>query len=131
MAANKTTPSWISENAEPAPELKKYPNEKAQRRIDQKTKPQLGRKKDSPDATVEIEIKEVDRIENLPVVMIKGTGRRNDVKYISLPIPIEDYERIKTETSNVSASFIALIKYALSKLDEEKKILIVNHIKHV
>lgn len=130
--------SWITDSSDEFIDTTKnnskmkHPNKKAQKAIEKRTikKSKMGRKKDPKGTNVQIEIKEINRQDDTPLIIVSGTGRRNDTKSLTLPIPIEIFERIKSESSNTSASFIGLIKYAIDHLDDNLKSIIIKHIKN-
>ncbi len=137
MTRNK---NWAANGADASDELLddtdetiKHPNQKAQQAIENsgQQKKSLGRTPDPDNTVVDIKINEIERHEGLPTIIMVGTGRRHDIQQVSLPVPIEIYDRVKGESSNTSASLVALIKYALDKLDAENKSIHVKYTKKV
>ena len=92
-------------------------------------KGRVGRKKDPEGVVVSLSLSEMPRSGPIPPVMIIGSGRRTGVTPITLPIPKEIHERFKN--TNVSASLVALMVYALERLDEEGKTLLATYTKEV
>ncbi len=111
----------------------KHPNPEAQKAIENngRQKKGPGRTPDPENIFVDIQISEIGRPEGFPTIITSGTCRRHDVQQVSLPVPIEIFDRIKDGSSNTTASFVGLIKYALDKLDEEKKSIHVKYTKKI
>lgn len=58
------------------------------------------------------------------LISLSGRGGRQDVVYMTLPIPLEDYERLEYRCcgSSVQCAMLA-VRYALDRLEADKKTL--------
>ena len=80
---------------------------------------------------IEIELSEFDRPnDTIPTFFVSGQGGRKGTKNITISVPANIYDRIQEESPNVNATYAALLKYALDRLDERGKGLSIKHIKH-
>lgn len=73
--------------------------------------------------SVTMELEEFDRPENSPVprFVVSGQGGRQGTKNLTISVPADLFELIQRESSNVNATYIALLKYAVETLDAKGK----------
>lgn len=90
-----------------------------------------GRPADPKGTKVSLTLQTEGRMENAPLVIVKGSGRRKNIKYVNLPVPEEVYNRIKTSGGNISASLVALMVFGLETLDKENKTLWASYTKEI
>ncbi|MCP4050353.1 MAG: hypothetical protein GY730_06580 [bacterium] len=100
------------------------PNPQAQRDIDS----QNGKTKKVKTKS-QIKLSEFTRVENLPLFFVVGSGRRSNVRNLNIPIPEEIFQVIKKNSNNSSATYIALMQYALDILAKKGKGLKIENIK--
>src|SRR6056297_2943403 len=76
--------------------------------------------------TSRLTVSTVKQVPGMPSIIVKGQGRRQNTKPITLPIPNEIYEKVKAET-NISAGLVALMTYAVERLDAEGETLLAEY----